>query len=964
MNSSTHLPSCDVHNVTSTLDCRTGTALLRQGETIDTLLAAITGSATAFGIQLFLFLLLRARIPRIYLPRSHLIHERIRVKLLPGIFSWPSPLFAMPEMTLVEKCGLDAYFFLRYLRMILKFFLPVAMVILPILVNVNRLSGGHNRGLDQLSISNVASQYVRTRLWVHLILAIGIIIWFGAVIYQELRNYIHIRQTVLMSPQHRIRPSATTMLVMGLPRDWQTPEALSRVYDVFPGGIKNVWINRKLDEMATKVEVRNQIVQHLEEAETRLIRMCYKQRAHVSPKMVEEEEEEKKEEEEEEKKKEEEKSGDKIRDNDPAHAHAHADEHAHAHAHAQDEDGKPRWCRFIQSNQRETMRLPIVNHPWFPAIPGIGKKTDKIEHLRNELARLNEEIEHDQAHENEFPVLDSAFVQFNDQIAAHMAGQSLSHHAPLSMAPRLVEMNPDDVIWSNMSVTWWERYIRTALAVAGCAALIAIYAIPVAFTSFLSQIDYISTQYPSFRWLHQAPTAVKSIISGLLPPLLLNVLLSLLPFILGALVKQQGVITGARVELGVQRWYFAFLFIQIFFVVTLSTGVMAFVNTLASNPSQVMQTVAISVPKAADYFFSYLLVQGLGNSASALIQWVSLVKWFILAPLLDLTPRDKWKRQTTNLNEVNWGSFFPLFTNFAVIGIIYSIIAPLILIFMLVIFSLFWIVYRYNILYVYQFRCDTGGLLFPTAVNQLFTGIYVLELCLIGYFFVSQDGDGALACIPQGVIMVAVMVLTVIYQWQVNSIFQPLFQCLPITLEDQAVKQDQEFARAQQDKATRGKSDNSRPEDADLAQESDGVAEDGRRSDNRASQEASSKDTALKDGYSADSASTQNGSKEVDAEAQHQALTCLYQSPTNLQDLTPDARESIVCQAFVHPAQRVAPPVIWLPADELGVSDDEIKQTGSNAPISSNEGATLNSKGRVVHTSTARPPDFRDFIAL
>lgn len=113
---------------------------------------------------------------------------------------------------------------------------------------------------------------------------------------------------------------------------------------------------------------------------------------------------------------------------------------------------------------------------------------------------------------------------------------------------------------------------------------------------------------------------------------------------------------------------------------------------------------------------------------------------------------------------------------------------------MILIFALYWIVYRYNVLYVFQFRNDTGGLLFPKAVNQLYTGLYVMELCLIGFFISAED------CVPHLIIMIVALILTVLYQWQLNVTFDPLFQYLPITLEDEAVIRDEQFAKLQDEK--------------------------------------------------------------------------------------------------------------------------------------------------------------------
>ena len=100
------------------------------------------------------------------------------------------------------------------------------------------------------------------------------------------------------------------------------------------------------------------------------------------------------------------------------------------------------------------MRLPVFGWDWMPSLPFLGKKVDTIDYCRREVARLNVEIEEDQKEPEKFPLMNSAFVQFNHQVAAHMACQTVSHHTPNQMAPRVVEISPDDVLWDNMSIKW------------------------------------------------------------------------------------------------------------------------------------------------------------------------------------------------------------------------------------------------------------------------------------------------------------------------------------------------------------------------------------------------------------------------------------------------------------------------------------------------------------------------------
>lgn len=887
-------------------------------------------------------------------PRTFLVPERERIKPPPkGLWQWMGPVFRTSNSDFIEKCGLDAYFFLRYLRTLLKIFIPVALVILPILLPINAVGGkGPNfaegpfnqgrtfqnvTGLDRLAWGNVRPTETN-RYWAHLVLAIVVITYTCFVFFDELRGYIRLRQAYLTSPQHRLRASATTVLVTAIPPKWCTFEALDGLYDVFPGGIRNIWINHNFDALNDKVKQRNKLASSLESAETSLVRNAKK--AHL--KRVKEQTKKAG------KKGSDTHAADKLkavneqgiaiaqtdgissgdphqvrhtlddalaesfgapsRDQfedrnkslvpipnigkgidavghgigavgksvwgafrnverdvderlnttggfapakpqpadarneskaseitfgldgershsvspDPGYLHEAHDatsrrDHHSSHRegsestmrestsqdeysiyprsqpncerqglgidgvpedprfdsgssdmdivrnpkrlgeagnrqksnlkfwnrkkitpygipspvpHGQEEDefplsrpspmtpgcnpratvngpqspddtrnspkktiaakkeeekrpaetypkaynenydpheGNPVWKEYLKEKDRDSMRLPIFGWQWMMSIPFLGQKVDTIDYCRREVARLNLEIEQDQGEPEKFPLMNSAFVQFNHQVAAHMACQAVSHHTPNQMAPRVVEISPDDVIWDNMSIKWWESYIRTGLVVVIIVGLVIGWAFPVTFTGLLSQISYLATNYHWLRWLLKAPTWVRSIIQGILPQALLGLLLLLLPVTLRLLAKTQGDHTGMAVELSVQQYYFAFLFVQVFLVVSISSGITTVIEQISHSPQSIPSILAENLPKASNYFFSYLLLQALSTSAGALVQVMGLLNWFVLAPLLDSTARQKWRRQT-KLPDMQWGTFFPVYTNFACIG--------------------------------------------------------------------------------------------------------------------------------------------------------------------------------------------------------------------------------------------------------------------------------------------------------
>ena len=192
------------------------------------------------------------------------------------------------DREIINKCGLDAYFFLRYLRTLLVIFVPIAVIVIPILIPLNYVDGRGQEvvadegdegesvtGLDTLAWGNIKPEN-SSRYTAHLILALCVIIWVCTVFFIELRVYIKVRQDYLTSAEHRLRASATTVLVNSIPSKWLSEEALRGLFDVFPGGIRNIWLNRDLSELLDKVKQRDEVHIQLENAETDLIKAAKK----------------------------------------------------------------------------------------------------------------------------------------------------------------------------------------------------------------------------------------------------------------------------------------------------------------------------------------------------------------------------------------------------------------------------------------------------------------------------------------------------------------------------------------------------------------------------------------------------------------------------------------------------------------------------------------------------------------
>lgn len=1120
-------------------------------------------------------------------------------------------------------------------------FIPLAAIIIPILIPINYINGRGSsfkrvihadntknvnntlaadvKGLDTLAWGNVRPS--RTdRYWAHLFLAILVIVWVCGVFFAELRVYIRVRQDHLTSAEHRLRASATTVLVSAIPRKWLTEEALTRLYGVFPGGIRNVWINRNYDELLGKINERSYVFHLLESAETELIRMSKKvqrkqaekdakiaaRKAACKLRMTKEDKQQKIKEEDAQAEKlaqcggrstgdlpqfiedaiieeemnsgkqanyppkrvkglhgfeavgqgigkglgsvsragesliggarsvrkslenrldnsngfmdiqdsqaevekydifgrfvgetsvrsantadlkpvEQQKSssveviqepstvettknkklsrsqeskiyygGDGARDafssnewwqfwkpppggfGTPTPAGYHSDDNSSSYTMktnlSQSDVGKSidqknsiwarvlsflnlnqkplnkypiaydinysedssdaEWRKYLKPKDRPTHRVPLFSWTprWMPGIPIINKKVDTIYWCRKELARLNLEIEMDQKQPEKFPLMNSAFIQFNHQVAAHMASQSVSYHLPKQMTPRTVEVSPRDVLWENMSVKWWEAWLRTSVIAGLVVAMVILWAFPVAWTASLSQLSNLASKYVFLHWLKSIPNNLLQAVTGVLPAVVLGILLMLVPMILKYLAFLQGAQTGTEQQGSIQIYYFTFLFVQVFLVVSISGGTFAALGS-ATNITTIPDTLANQLPKAANYFFSYMILQALSTSSGGLLQIATLLQWYIWPKIADSTARDKWTRNTT-LPSITWGSFFPVYTNFACIALIYSIVAPMIIIFAIITFSLLWIAQRYNMLYVSRFQLDTGGLLYPRAINQTFTGLYVMELCLIGLFFLVYDDEGKQACVPQAIIMIIFIFLTALYQYLLNKSFGPLLHHLPITFEHEAVLRDRAFEKAQAQRLGLNYDLESRLAQNDGAIETDklksskkrgksyssGIFKNtgdwstpsGNRLESKPTHHCTSIDELEESEHPSHDAMNNTELKSPrwykrrrDLQVQRRIANALYGGcKDEIEDLTPEERDILVKHAFQHSALRARRPTVWIPRDDIGVSDDEIRRTrefsGKNIWIS-NVGAALDSKSRVVYGRN--PPDFSE----
>ncbi|OJA10645.1 hypothetical protein AZE42_04527 [Rhizopogon vesiculosus] len=331
-----------------------------------------------------------------------------------------------------------------------------------------------------------------------------------------------------------------------------------------------------------------------------------------------------------------------------------------------------------------------------------------------------------------------------------------------------------------------------AISYAATAALIIFWSIPVAFVGVISNIEGLCQKESWLAWLCTLPPIVVGIIQGILPPVLLAVLMMLLPIVLRLLGRFEGIPTYTGLELSLMTRYFIFQVVHSFLIVTLSSGIMAALPSILSNPSSIAGLLAKYLPQASTFFLTYIILQGLSGVAGGFLNAVGLVLYYVKLSLLASTPRSVYNIKYAP-STIAWGTVFPGVTLLVVITFAYSIISPIINGLACFTFFLFYLLYKYLFLYRYTQppSADTGGLFFPKALQHVFVGMYVQQICLCALFFLARNNNdkpstptcnnGKPSAIPEGALMVVLIVITAGVHMIMNDSFGPLAKALPLS---------------------------------------------------------------------------------------------------------------------------------------------------------------------------------------
>ncbi|KAM0954214.1 putative calcium-dependent channel, 7TM region phosphate [Dioscorea sansibarensis] len=444
--------------------------------------------------------------------------------------------------------------------------------------------------------------------------------------------------------------------------------------------------------------------------------------------------------------------------------------------------GLQNWLVYYQNKfARNPKKRPTVKTKFFGLF---GKAVDAIDYYTAEIEQLKtaEAAERERVIGDPKAIMPAAFVSFKSRWGAAVCAQTQQSSNPTLW---LTEWAPEprDVHWPNLAIPFVELTIRRLIMAVALFFLTFFFMIPIAFVQSLANIESIKKVVPFLKPLIKA-NVVKSFIQGFLPGIALKIFLILLPMILMTMSKVEGFTSLSKLERRSASKYYLFLLVNVFLgSLTIGTAFQQLDSFIHQSASDIPKVIGVSIPMKATFFITYIMVDGWAGIAAEIIRLKALIVFHLKNTFLVKTDQDR--EQAMDPGSLDFASSEPRIQLYFLLGLVYSVVTPIFLPFIIVFFSFAYVVFRHQIINVYHQQYESGASFWPDVHIRLIIAMIMSQLLLMGLMSTKDASQST----P---LLLVLPVLTIWFHIYCKNRFEPAFMKFP--LQDAIVKDTLERA--------------------------------------------------------------------------------------------------------------------------------------------------------------------------
>ncbi|KAJ7782689.1 hypothetical protein B0H16DRAFT_464722 [Mycena metata] len=368
-----------------------------------------------------------------------------------------------------------------------------------------------------------------------------------------------------------------------------------------------------------------------------------------------------------------------------------------------------------------------------------GTRKDAIEFYTEKLKRTEAAIQDYRQHFHEHKPENYGFASMAAVPYAHVVAKIMSSKHPrgttISLAP-----HPKDIIWENMTKSDAELASKRMMGFIWLAVVCFFNAVPLLIISVLANLASLAVYVDFLAVLVNKQQTLFNIISGILPPAVSGIFGFFLPIIMRRLSQYMGALTTSKLDRAVVARYFAFMIISQLVVFTLfgvifrsveqiivAIGGKKSFNEIINGLHTLPGTINRTYIDQSSYWLTFFPLRGF-LVLFDLAQIVNLVWLSFKTRAFGRTPRDI--REWTQPPEFQYAIYYTNILFMGAVGLVFAPLAPLVALAAAVVLWMSSFVEKYQLMFVYITKVETGGRLWNVVINRLLFTVVLMQLVL------------------------------------------------------------------------------------------------------------------------------------------------------------------------------------------------------------------------------------------
>ncbi|KAF9388213.1 hypothetical protein CPB97_001441 [Podila verticillata] len=760
---------------------------------------------------------------------QYLYSPRCRLQVNPSppmslkFLGWIHPTIKIPEEFYISNVGLDAVMFLRFLKMCLQFCVFNAVVVGTILLPIHYTASEVYSEVPRMSILNVPND--SNVLWAHVFLTYLVTVTWMFLLFKNYWQWMDLRREYTLQRIRQGEIAERSIFVSRLPSNLRSDAALKQYFESLKmGPVDTATVVQHCGRLSQKIDRRESALNMLEKAHIELARAVLesiksgkflsgspllhptnrpllnaKGRSGSHPsldtasleRMIQDLWKDKK-------------RFHKTRKsifahkriappnpapepqlNIPLSALGHHSDIIDIYVHSSDGDLQQQQMTEGSSLSLNMPQFTIWNaltaldrqsldkyQPTRPAnkFKG-GEKVASIDYFVKKYNKLDRKVGELRDGSLRYKSTSFGFVTFKHHLSAQLCAQSKIDSRPQGLSVRLA-MEPRDVLWSNLTSSFRNRFSRSIVVNVSIWVLIIFWIFPTSSFLLLTSLAALSNKFKFLQPILDASPLIQSLLQNVLPIVFVTIFLAFAPLIILEISKQELPVSHSALEGNVLRRYYHFLIFNVLFVFMIGTAILKSIVALIQKPTNVFTLLAESLPAGSTFFIFYIVFNTCTHSLELLQVWAQLIiHSFVTARKLTPTPRSLQRATTPWCFQYYY--YYPQNILAMVITMIYSVISPLILFAAIAYFAFALLIFKYQFAYCYIRKYENSGRFFRHVFQYTTDGLIIFQITMVGILWLKQ-------AIVGGFFVVALIGFTIYFKIVCNDLFKSRTKYLPL----------------------------------------------------------------------------------------------------------------------------------------------------------------------------------------